>query len=140
MNELVNGFRAGLARSELLIQRCHECGNLQMYPRYRCTACQSGQVEFMVASGRGLLMSHTVIRAVPPKGFEADLPYGLGVVRLEEGVQLLGRLEPGPEGNWSHYSCDAAVTFSAAPAAEIEKRPVAWFRPDLRTIDRPEAR
>ena len=129
MNPLVADFRAGLSAGELLIQRCQSCGNAQMYPRYRCTACQSAELGYVRSSGRGVLLSYTVIRAVPPRGFEADLPYALGVVRLEEGVQLLGRLAPGGNGgDWEGYACDTPVEFAPAGPEEIERRPVAWFR------------
>lgn len=126
---IVEEFRAGLARGELLIQRCSACGHRQMYPRHRCTACQSDDLAFERSAGTGVLHSYTVIRAVPPRGFEDDLPYALGVVKLDEGVQLLGRLWPsGEDGDWAGYACDVAVEFAPADPAEIERRPVACFR------------
>jgi uncharacterized OB-fold protein len=128
MSQLVAGYRAGLRRGELLIQRCGACGNAQMYPRYRCTRCQSAELGYEPAVGRGKLLTYTVVRAVPPKGFENDLPYALGVVRLEEGVQLLGRLLPDRFGDWRSYDCDSAVEFAPASVEEIDGRPVAWFR------------
>jgi uncharacterized protein len=128
MNDLVKAFRAGLARGELLIQHCNACRGLQMYPRHRCIACQSSDLGFTKASGRGLLLSSTVVRAVAPRGFESELPYAIGVVRLEEGVQLLGRLWPAADsGEWGGYVCDGEVRFTPAQAGEIERRPVAWF-------------
>jgi len=69
-----------------------------------------------------------VVRAVPPKGFENDLPYALGVVRLEEGVQLLARLLPDRFGDWRLYDCDSVVEFAPPSVEEIDRRPVAWFR------------
>ena len=128
MNPLVEEFRSGLRLGELLIQRCQGCGKAQMYPRHRCISCQSAELAYVRSSGRGVLLSYTVIRAVPPRGFEKDLPYALGVVRLEEGVQLLARLAPGAEGDdWDGYECDLSVEFAPAAPEEIERRPVAWF-------------
>jgi uncharacterized protein len=128
MNDLVESFRAGLARGELLIQRCNACGGMQMYPRHRCIACQSNDLGYAKAEGKGVLLSYTVIRAVPPRGFESDLPYALGVVRLDEGVQILGRLWPSADSRgWDGYVCDGEVRFTPAQADEIERRPVAWF-------------
>jgi uncharacterized OB-fold protein len=127
---LVEAFRAGLADGELLIQRCKACGNPQMYPRYRCTKCWSDDLGYVKAAGAGTLHSYTVIRAVPPRGFEDDVPYAVGVVKLDEGVQLLGRLWPSEEsGDWDVYACDMRVTFAPADPEEIGRRPVAWFRP-----------
>jgi uncharacterized OB-fold protein len=129
MTSLVDTFRAGLARGELLIQSCNACGTAIMYARYRCIACHSADLGWRRASGRGVLHSFTVIRAIPPAGFEDQLPYALGVVKLEEGVQLLARLTgSGSVGDWSGYVCNKPVEFAPANAEEIARRPVPWFR------------
>jgi len=128
LSGLADSFNQGLAEGRLLIQSCNKCGKPNMYPRYRCPFCQSNDLGWRQATGRGVLLTYTVVRAVPPLGFEDDLPYALGSIRLEEDVQLLARLEPGDEGDWAVYACDATVEFAPRPAAEIDKRPVAWFR------------
>lgn len=125
---MVQEWRDGLDRGELLIQVCESCDRPNMYPRYACPHCQSEKLGFTASSGRGRLHSFTVVRAVPPMGFEDDLPYALGVVKLEEGVQMLGRLAPGEDGDWSAYACDMEVEFVAAPE-DPAGRPVAWFTP-----------
>jgi uncharacterized OB-fold protein len=126
---IVEGFRDGLKIGELRIQTCHACGTHMLYPRHRCITCGSNNLGWTVSSGKGVLHTFTVVRAVAPAGFEGDLPYGLGVVKLEEGVQLMARLHPGERaGDWSEYYCNTAVTFSPVPAVDIEKRPVAWFK------------
>jgi hypothetical protein len=63
-----------------------------------------------------------------PEGFEADLPYALGVIKLEEGVQLLARLLPDAAGDWGSYVCDQAVELAAPPTTQPQYRPCAWFR------------
>lgn len=123
-------FHAGLAAGRLLIQTCGSCGEPNMYPRYRCPFCQSDDLGWQEAEGSGTLMSWAVIRAVPPAGFEDDLPYAVGVVRLDEGVQLLGRLDPDAAGDWSEYECDMRVRFAARPTDQIAARPTAWFSQD----------
>jgi uncharacterized OB-fold protein len=130
MSELVEEFRAGLARGELLIQSCDACNAKIMYPRHRCLECQSSDLSYVVSPGAGTLHSYTVVRAVPPRGFEDDLPYALGVVKLDEGVQLLARLRPSADtGGWDGYACDQRVQFTPASAQEVGRRPVAWFGP-----------
>lgn len=127
-SQIVNDFRAGLARGELLVQKCNSCGKFNMYPRYACPFCQSEDLGWKKSSGTGTLMSFTVLRAGAPEGFESDLPYALGVVKLDEGVQLLARLANDSSGNWQHYRCDTKVTFAAASAEQIAVRPAAWFK------------
>jgi len=109
---IIQGFRDGLANAELLIQKCNACDQLNMYPRYACPHCQSDDLGWQKAAGGGTVQSFTVLRAGAPDGF--DLPYAMAVVQLDEGVQLLGRLEPDADGQWSSYSCDQAVTFAPA--------------------------
>jgi uncharacterized protein len=121
---LAEQFRDGLAGGRLLIQSCNECGRPNMYPRHHCPFCQSVDLGWEEAAGTGVLHSYTVVRAVPPKGFEDDLPYALGVVKLDEGVQLLARLHPDAGGDWDGYRCDARVMF--APPSDGDAA-VAWF-------------
>src|ERR1700722_9826378 len=126
--EVVASFRDGLARGELLVQKCGNCFRLNMYPRYACPYCQSETLGWQRVSGRGKLHSFTVLRMGAPHGFEGDLPYAVGVVKLDEGVQLLARLAPDQSGSWSRYRCDDIVEFVVSSVAEIERRPCATFR------------
>jgi len=126
MSRIVDEFRAGLNGGKILIQKCEQCGQLMLYPRHRCITCGSDNLGWQEASGRGTLHSVTVVRAVPPAGFEDELPYGLGIVKLEEGVQLLARLKP-EDGDWSVYECEEAVTLCVPPDGPGSDRPVAWF-------------
>lgn len=125
--KLVAEFREGLARGELLVQKCNDCGKLAMYPRYACPHCQSLSLGWQKSAGRGKLHSFTVLRAGAPEGFEQELPYGLGIVKLDEGVQLLARLVPDADGDWHSYQCDDVVEFAPVAGAEVERRPCAWF-------------
>ena len=125
---VVADFRAGLARGELLIQKCNACGKLNMYPRHACPHCQSESLGWQKVSGKGVLHSFTVLRLGAPQGFENDLPYALAVVKLDEGVQLLGRLVPDADGEWTRYKCDERVEFTPMSADQVEQRPCAWFK------------
>jgi uncharacterized protein len=125
---IVSDFRAGLAAGELLIQNCGDCGRPNMWPRYACPHCQSDNLGWVKSAGRGVLHSFCVLRQGAPDGFEGDLPYAIGVVKLAEGVQLLARLIPDGEDDWSAYGCDDTVEFVAVEPDEIERRPCATFR------------
>lgn len=108
---IVADFRAGLASGKLLIQSCADCGEPNMWPRYACPHCQSENLGWIESAGKGKLHSFCVLRQGAPEGFEEDLPYAIGVVKLDEGVQLLARLEPNAEDDWSAYQCDQRVEF-----------------------------
>ncbi|MES2492446.1 MAG: OB-fold domain-containing protein [Pseudomonadota bacterium] len=125
---IVSDFRNGLAAGKLLIQNCSDCNKPNMWPRYACPHCQSENLGWKEAAGTGTLHSFCVLRQGAPEGFEADLPYAIGVVKLDEGVQLAVRLEPDGPGDWSSYRCDDRIEFVSTSAAEIERRACATFR------------
>jgi uncharacterized OB-fold protein len=125
---IVTEFREGLAQGKLLIQQCNDCGKPNMWPRYACPHCQSENLGWLQSKGEGVLHSFCVLRQGAPEGFEGDLPYAIGVVKLDEGVQLLVRLEANRPDDWSDYLCDDRVSFVAVDAAEAERRPCARFR------------
>jgi len=126
-NIIRDEYRAGLTRGELLLQKCNDCSKLNMYPRHACPYCQSLSLGWQRASGQGVLHSYTVLRVGAPEGFEDELPYALGVIKLAEGVQLLARLWPDTSGDWGAYRCDDPVRFKPADAASATRRPCAWF-------------
>lgn len=125
---IVADFRAGLAGGQLLIQSCSDCGKPNMWPRYACPHCQSENLGWQQSAGKGTLHSFCVLRQGAPEGFEEDLPYAIGVVKLDEGVQLAVRLLPDAPGDWSSYQCDDRVEFVASSPAQIDKRPCATFK------------
>ncbi|MGW5110646.1 Zn-ribbon domain-containing OB-fold protein [Nocardia sp. NPDC004123] len=124
---LTEQYYAALERGELVIQQCGDCAAPIMYPKYLCPVCGSTDLGWTPAAGGGTLHSFTIQRIGAPTGFEADLPYTLGVVKLDEGVQLLARLRPGADGEWDHYRCDMRVRFDATPDGG---RHIAYFVPE----------
>lgn len=126
-NPIRDEFRTGLVRGKLLVQKCIHCGRLNMYPRHACPFCQSLSLGWHNSAGDGVLHSFTVLRAGAPEGFEGDLPYALGVIKLDEGVQLLARLIPDADGSWDSYRCDDRVQFKPAAPEMAARRACAWF-------------
>jgi hypothetical protein len=79
-------------------------------------------------SGGGQLQTFTILRMGAPSSFDVEPPYCIGIVKLDEGPQLMCRLRPGADGTWDSYTCDQRVGFAPADAAEVAVRPAAWFR------------
>ena len=71
--------------------RCGRCGELAIPPKEYCTACQQRDWQPVVLAGTGTVVSFTVIR-VAPRGRGGEVPYAIAVVKLAEGVSLLGRV------------------------------------------------
>lgn len=87
------------AAGELRIQRCVPCAEFYFYPRPFCPRCSSPDVEWVTVSGKARLHSY-VINHRPAPGFEAETPYVIAVVQLEEGPRMMSNLvgvEPTPD-------------------------------------------
>jgi hypothetical protein len=71
--------------------RCGRCGALAIPPKEFCEQCQQREWQPVLLGGAGTVVSFTVIR-VAPRGRSGEVPYAVAVVRLEEGVSILGRI------------------------------------------------
>ncbi|MFQ5521819.1 MAG: Zn-ribbon domain-containing OB-fold protein, partial [Candidatus Methylomirabilia bacterium] len=56
-----------------------------------CPSCGAQGASPLSFSGRGRLLSWTVIR-VPPARYASEAPYAVGLLELEEGPRLTARL------------------------------------------------
>jgi uncharacterized OB-fold protein len=90
------GLFADRADPALLASRCGACG-AHHFPRAEaCTYCAAEDPEPVELSARGTLWSWTAVTA-PPPGYLGEIPFGVGVVELPEGVRVMARLtEPDP--------------------------------------------
>jgi len=89
MDEESKGYWEACRRHELRVQRCGSCRLLRFYPRATCPRCMSSDVEWILCSGRAEVYTFTVTHQNHAPGFRDSLPYVLGYVELEEGVQML---------------------------------------------------
>ena len=88
MGSIPRFWRNMNSRYNLIGKRCTRCGEIYFPPRNFCTRCRRrGELEEVQLSGRGEVVSYTVIRT-PPEGFERQAPYVMALVRLDEGVML----------------------------------------------------
>ena len=69
--------------------RCQKCGELAIPPKEFCPACHQRAWESVPLTGTGTISSFTVIRG-PARDRAPEAPYAVAVVRLAEGVSLLG--------------------------------------------------
>ncbi|EEB74837.1 Zn-ribbon domain-containing OB-fold protein [Thermococcus sp. AM4] len=70
-----------------------KCENGHVFFPHRgvCPVCGSKNVEEYEFSGRGKVLTWTIVRN-PPSGFEYYKPYPLALVQLEEGPVVLAQL------------------------------------------------
>ena len=83
---------------QLALPECLSCRRFYFYPRDHCPVCSGREVRWRAVSGRGFLHTY-VIAHHPAPGFEADAPYVIAVVELEEGPRMMANIvgiEPDP--------------------------------------------
>ena len=91
---LTADFWAAAARRELVRPVCRDCGRSFFTPQVACPTCLSENWTYERSSGRGAVYSSTVVHKAPSPGF--TVPFGLGVVDLEEGWSMLATLVGAP--------------------------------------------
>lgn len=84
-------YNEALKEDRLLGLKCQECGTITMPPKITCSKCQGTQLEVVQLSGKGTVQTFTTI-FVPPEGREAEAPYVIVLVELDEGPWLMGNL------------------------------------------------
>jgi len=83
------GLTAAAARGRFELQVCRDCGALQYPPREVCRTCLSHRLLWRVQDGRGELITETVLRAAQELFFRERLPWRVGIVRLDAGVNVV---------------------------------------------------
>lgn len=79
----------GAREDKLLLQRCGDCGTLRFFPRLLCTECGSENTEWDEVSGRGTVQSFTVVHRAAFPEFQAQTPYIIALIDLEEGPRMM---------------------------------------------------
>ena len=82
-------FWAGLREHRLLLQRCRACGSHLSFPRAICIVCESDDLDWVEASGRGVVHAATVVHRASSAEFDLEVPYVVALVDLDEGVRML---------------------------------------------------
>jgi len=75
-------FWAAANAGDLLLPRCQDTGKFFWYPRKISPFTLSQNVEWVPASGKGVIYTYSVMR-------RADPPYAIAYVTLEEGVTIM---------------------------------------------------
>jgi uncharacterized OB-fold protein len=87
-DELSRPFFDAARRGELVLQRCRACGQYVALGSRVCTECLGEELDWTAVSGRGTLFTFGIMHQLYHPAFEAELPYNLAVVELDEGPRL----------------------------------------------------
>ena len=87
----------GLAEGQVRLPGCTTCGKVRFPPLDSCPYCGQPGGEEKVLSGVGTVYSFIVLHRTFHPAFEADLPFAIAVVDLEDGPRIAARIEGPPE-------------------------------------------
>ena len=98
INEINRPFWEGCNEGRLRLQQCTAsgCGLFLYFPRVCCPYCQNGDLEWAEPSGRGRIVSYSLIHRPQHESFFAEAPYYLLAVELAEGPLIYSRLDGDP--------------------------------------------
>ena len=90
-------FYQFLAEKKLMASRCQKCQALYLPPHPICTKCHGNDMEWVEMKGNGKLAAFTSVAVGPSctleEGYDRNNPYLVGVVELDEGPKVSGRIQ-----------------------------------------------
>ena len=93
----IEQFYKFLQQGKLMAGKCVKCGKIHLPPRPLCSNCYSKEFTWVQISGRGKLLTYTVIN-VAPQQFEALTPYAVGIVEMAGGLKIPGMIQDIKQG------------------------------------------
>ena len=75
----------------LLGSKCSDCGSEFFPPVYVCRRCGSEHIEDREMPRSGVILTYTILRE-EMAGFENQMPLTFAIVKLENGVKVLGQV------------------------------------------------
>ena len=76
----------------LMLPKCTHCTRAHFYPKAICPFCSSGTFDWIESAGRGTIYSFTIVKRAPSPAFEAQVPYVIAIVALDEGPCLMSNI------------------------------------------------
>jgi uncharacterized OB-fold protein len=118
----IEQFYKFLTQGKLMAGKCQRCGKIHLPPRPLCDNCFSQQFTWTEVSGKGKLLTYSVIHIAPPQ-FQAMTPYAVGIIQLENGAKIPGmitgvaqeQLKIGMDLKIDFGTCDNAQTWPQWP-------------------------
>lgn len=114
----LHDYMAFLAQGRFMLQRSRSSGAYIFHPRVAEPQTGCTDLEWVEASGRGIVYSTTVIRVKPP-----GTAYNLALIDLAEGPRMMSRVEGvAPEAVKIGMAVKAGIT-------EEDGAPIVIFTP-----------
>ena len=91
-NTRISPFFKNLKEGRLTTTKCKECNELLWPPRVVCPRCLSDKLEWKDVGVEGELYAFTEMKAGAPLGFEEDVPFCIGMVKIG-GLLISARID-----------------------------------------------
>ena len=88
LDYLLLKLKEGIKNGKFLIQKCSSCENFQFFPRSFCITCSSDSLDWIAASGNGVVYSTTTVRRKAEIGGD----FNVSLIDLDEGVRVMGNV------------------------------------------------
>jgi uncharacterized OB-fold protein len=112
----IEQFYKFLTQRKLMAGKCQHCGKIHLPPRPLCDNCFSQEFEWMEVSGKGKLLTFSVIYVAPPQ-FQDLAPYAVGIIQLENGAKIPGMITAIPQEQLK-IGMDLTIDFVACSTAQ----------------------
>jgi uncharacterized OB-fold protein len=89
---LFKDYNEALKQGKLLGLKCQACGAINAPPKMACRKCASLDLSVIELDGSGTILTFTTVY-VAAEGREAEVPYVIVMVALDDGPWLMGNLE-----------------------------------------------
>jgi uncharacterized OB-fold protein len=84
-------YNQALKENRLLGLKCRDCGQITVPPKMVCSHCAGPDLEVVPLKGSGRIRTFTTV-FVAAEGREAEVPYVIVMVELDEGPWIMGNL------------------------------------------------
>jgi uncharacterized OB-fold protein len=85
-------YNEALKQNKILGLKCRSCGAITVPPKMVCRQCASPDMAVIELKGSGNVLTFTTV-FMAAEGREAEVPYVIVMVQLEDGPWMMGNLE-----------------------------------------------
>ena len=87
----IEQYQKNIQEENFQAYKCVGCKAVIAPPSGSCYSCGGTKMEWTKVSGKGKLVSFTVIH-IAPEEFQEEAPYIIAIIELEEGTRVTARL------------------------------------------------
>ncbi len=97
VSDLDRPYWEGVKKGILLLQKCLDCNQLQLFPRPVCVRCFSINLDWQQSSGMGKVYTFAPVYAPPHPGVRkhvesTGMPAIFSIIELDEGVRIVSEI------------------------------------------------